>query len=42
MMEMSGQIRELISNIKEIESKDATINCMTCHRGEIVPATKLN
>ena len=41
MMEMSGQIREMISNIKEIESKEATINCTTCHRGEIVPATKL-
>lgn len=41
MMKMSGQIREMISEIKEIESKEATINCTTCHRGEIVPATKL-
>ena len=41
MMKMSGDIREMISNIKEIESKEATINCTTCHRGEIIPATKL-
>ncbi|MBK8982988.1 MAG: c-type cytochrome [Ignavibacteria bacterium] len=41
MMKMSGQIREMISNIKEIESEKATINCTTCHRGEIVPALKL-
>ncbi|MBS1551158.1 MAG: c-type cytochrome [Bacteroidetes bacterium] len=41
MMKMSGQIRTMIKDIKEIESKEATINCMTCHRGEIVPATSL-
>ncbi|MBK9333412.1 MAG: c-type cytochrome [Ignavibacteria bacterium] len=41
MMKMSGQIRDMISNIKEIESEKATINCTTCHRGEIVPALKM-
>ncbi|MBS1516687.1 MAG: c-type cytochrome [Bacteroidetes bacterium] len=41
MMEMSGQIRDLLSNIKEIQSDKPTINCTTCHRGEIVPALKI-
>ena len=41
MMKMSGQIRSMIKDIKEIESKEATINCTTCHRGEIVPSTSI-
>lgn len=41
MMKMSGQIREMISNIKEIEPKENSVTCTTCHRGDIVPATKL-
>lgn len=41
MMKMSGQIRSMIKDIKEIESKEATINCTTCHRGEIVPSNSL-
>jgi len=40
MMVMSGQIRDMITNIEEIESENATINCYTCHRGEIVPALR--
>ena len=40
MMTMSGQIRDMITNIKEIDSDKATINCYTCHRGEIVPALR--
>ncbi|MBL0107994.1 MAG: hypothetical protein IPP52_12095 [Ignavibacteria bacterium] len=37
---MSGRIRSMIKDItKEIESKEATINCTTCHRGEIVPSS---
>ena len=41
MMKMSGQIRSMIKDIKEIESKEATINCTTCHRGETVPSTSI-
>ena len=41
MMKMSGQIRSMIKDIKEIESKEATINCTTCQRGEIVPSTSI-
>ena len=41
MMKMSGQIREMLKNIKEIDSENPTVNCVTCHRGSIVPATKV-
>lgn len=40
MMKMSGQIREMISNIKEIEPKETSVTCYTCHRGEVVPITR--
>lgn len=41
MMNMSGKIREMLSEIKEIKTEDAHVNCTTCHRGSIVPATKM-
>jgi len=40
MMKMSGQIREMLSNIKEIESTTASVTCYTCHRGDVIPVTK--
>lgn len=42
MMKLSGQVRDMISNIKEIESTTASVTCYTCHRGQIVPVTKSN
>ncbi|MBV6479925.1 MAG: hypothetical protein HGGPFJEG_02731 [Ignavibacteria bacterium] len=42
MMKLSGQIRNMISNIKEIDSENASVSCYTCHRGQIIPATKPN
>ena len=41
MFVMSGKIRELLGNIEEIESENPVVNCTTCHRGEVVPATKI-
>ena len=42
MMTMSGQIADMLHNIKDIKTENAHVNCTTCHRGSIVPATKLN
>lgn len=43
MMVMAGKINnELLANIDNIESDKPTINCTTCHRGEVTPALNLN
>ncbi|HMQ68732.1 MAG TPA: photosynthetic reaction center cytochrome c subunit family protein [Ignavibacteria bacterium] len=42
MMKMSGEIRGMLKNIKGIDSENPNVNCATCHRGSIVPATKVN
>lgn len=42
MMTMSGEIREMLSKITEIKNEKAHVNCATCHRGSIIPATKVN
>ena len=42
MMTMSGEIREMLSKMTEIKNEKAHVNCATCHRGSIVPATKVN
>ncbi len=42
MMTMSGEIREMLSKMTEIKNDKAHVNCATCHRGSIVPATKVN
>lgn len=41
MMKMSGQIKDMLKNIKEIENENPMVTCATCHRGSIVPATKI-
>lgn len=41
MMNMSGQIREMLKNMKDIKSEKPSVTCATCHRGSIIPATKL-
>ena len=42
MMTMSGEIREMLSKMTEIKNEKAHVNCATCHRGSIIPATKVN
>ncbi len=37
MMKMVGKIRE---ELKKIVDEKATINCFTCHRGEVEPALR--
>lgn len=42
MMAMVGKINsELLSNIENLESDQPTVNCTTCHRGEVKPAINL-
>lgn len=41
MMKLSGDIREMVSKIQEIKNEKASVTCYTCHRGEIIPATKM-
>ena len=42
MWAMMGKINgELLKNIKNLKSASPTVNCTTCHRGQIVPATNL-
>jgi hypothetical protein len=33
--------RELLRNIKNLKSETPTVNCTTCHRGEVKPALNL-
>ena len=42
MMTMSGEIREMLSKMTQIKNEKAHVNCATCHRGSIIPATKVN
>lgn len=42
MAEMASKIsREMLPAIKNLDSKQPTVNCTTCHRGEIKPALNL-
>jgi hypothetical protein len=42
MWAMMGKINgELLKNIKNLKSETPTINCTTCHRGEVKPALNL-
>lgn len=42
MMEMAGKINnELLSAIENLEGDNPTVNCTTCHRGEVTPALNL-
>ena len=43
MMKMTGTINnELLAKIPNLESDKPTVNCTTCHRGEVKPALNLN
>lgn len=42
MMAMAGRINnELLSAIENLESEKPTVNCTTCHRGQVKPALNL-
>jgi hypothetical protein len=42
MFGMMGKINgELLKNIKNLKSATPTVNCTTCHRGEVTPAVNL-
>lgn len=42
MWTMMGKINgELLKNIKNLKSESATVNCTTCHRGQVKPALNL-
>lgn len=42
MVAMMGRINgDLLKNIKNLKSENPTVNCTTCHRGEIKPALNL-
>ena len=42
MMKMTGTINEsLLSNIKNLKSTKPEISCSTCHRGQVIPDTRL-
>lgn len=43
MMAMAGTINtELLSKIENLESERPTVNCTTCHRGQVKPALNLD
>ncbi|MCB0637106.1 MAG: photosynthetic reaction center cytochrome c subunit, partial [Lewinella sp.] len=44
MMKMTRQINdELLNSIENLGGEDgkATVNCTTCHRGQVVPALRM-
>lgn len=43
MWKMTGSInRELLSAIENLSSEMPVVNCSTCHRGQVIPATSLD
>ena len=43
MMAMVGRINnDLLGSIKNLESENPIVNCTTCHRGQIKPATNID
>ncbi|MBA4137191.1 MAG: hypothetical protein C0518_07735 [Opitutus sp.] len=42
MRELTAKLnRELLPLLKQLDSKNPVVNCTTCHRGEVKPATDL-
>ena len=42
MVAMSAKINgELLKNIKNLKDTNPVVNCTTCHRGQVIPATNL-
>lgn len=42
MWKFAAQTRELLKNVKGLKSENPTINCTTCHRGQVKPTLNLN
>lgn len=42
MHAMSANIREQLSQIKNLKSENPMVNCTTCHRGQVKPALNLS
>jgi len=43
MMRMNGVINgQLLMNIPGLRSPNPSVNCVTCHRGQVVPARSLS
>lgn len=42
MWALAAQTRDMLKNVKGLKSENPTINCTTCHRGQVKPALNLN
>ena len=42
MWAFAAQTRDLLKNEKSLKSEKPTVNCTTCHRGQLKPALSLN
>jgi len=42
MWALAAQTRGLLKDIKGLKSDNPTVNCTTCHRGQVKPALNLN
>lgn len=38
MILFTGRLNEQLGQLEEIDSTEATVNCTTCHRGDVKPA----
>jgi hypothetical protein len=41
MMVLVKQINDSLQQLQDIDTSDATVNCTTCHRGYVKPATQM-
>ncbi len=41
MMGLVKQINDSLQKLQDIDTSDATVNCTTCHRGYVKPATQM-
>ena len=41
MIVMMRNINESLGKLQEIDTQDASVNCTTCHRGYVKPATQM-
>src|SRR5687767_11503782 len=41
MMALVNQINDSLAQLQDIDTSDATVNCTTCHRGYVKPATQM-
>lgn len=41
MILLTKEINEKLAKLEEIDSTEATVNCTTCHRGQVEPALQM-